>query len=122
MKIRVKKIAEPVFTTEIYLLVGDKEHCNKWLQKKYDIADILDEKSTFASTCDIVSDTGRMTQAMWFSPLAAKRKFRISTLTHESLHATINVMEHSGILLTKNTHEPYCFLLGWIAEEVDNFL
>lgn len=45
-----------------------------------------------------------------------------STLVHELSHATINILEYVGIPITHQTSEAFCYLLGSLHEQCNNYL
>jgi hypothetical protein len=54
---------------------------------------------------------------------ADKKAMTVSTITHESIHAAINILNYCDINITVDNQEPLAYLAGFIAsccEEVKN--
>ena len=40
----------------------------------------------------------------------------INVVSHESMHIAQDILEHSGIGLTRDTSEVYAYMVGWISD------
>lgn len=49
-------------------------------------------------------------------------EFTINVLTHECFHVVANLMRHRGVILCSKSEESFCYILGWIADEVYNVI
>lgn len=39
----------------------------------------------------------------------------VNTCAHEALHAAQDILSDKGMRLCNDTHEPYAYMVGWIA-------
>lgn len=57
---------------------------------------------------------GRKSKIVWFRD----RKPKASVVAHEALHVTIDTLKKSGMSLSDNTQEAYCYHLEWLTREI----
>lgn len=43
---------------------------------------------------------------------------RIGTLIHELTHVVIDILDYSGLTLSRDSEEAYTYLVGWLTEQV----
>jgi len=53
-----------------------------------------------------------------FIPKDTNSNYMVNMITHETLHATQMIMETIGTKLTEETDEPFCYLNGYINEQI----
>lgn len=49
---------------------------------------------------------------------SSSNTFMFNTIAHESLHATEMILDRIGMKLNKKTDEAYCYLNGYIVEQI----
>jgi len=120
---RYKKLFEPIFHTEVFVITGDRNRCNKKIKKQFDCdEDVIGEEYALTNKLKQV-DSGRVFFVMYFSEGALKdKKNAVNTVAHECQHVTIMTLDECGVLCDAQNHETYCYLLGWLVSEVDLFL
>lgn len=45
-----------------------------------------------------------------------------STIAHEALHLTCEILREAGVSLTSESEESYTYLLSWVVDEIYKFL
>lgn len=53
-----------------------------------------------------------------YSNYSINNEYMFNTIAHESLHATQMILDRIGMKLNKKTDEAYCYLNGYIVEQI----
>lgn len=46
----------------------------------------------------------------------------VKTVCHECAHAVNFIFKHVGVELSTSNDEPFCYMLGWVVEQVEDCL
>lgn len=86
--------------------------------------DILDGVGS-CSRCRRKSDKHPIALIKWnadipYYKVEDKKAYMINTMSHEALHAAIDIYEYMGQNITFDSTEPLAYLVGWITECIYN--
>lgn len=106
------KIENETWRAVILVSAGEpKEPAQKYFHKKLE-HDFGEGNPFSEATSFLLGDDKSV--AIWFRDLDPTA----GTIAHEALHATKHILEKSGIYLTDETEEAYCYLLGWVVRKI----
>jgi hypothetical protein len=81
--------------------------------------DRFENVSDFSNNCHAVVDCvfdKLQTRGGVLIRFANKNAMTIGNITHESIHAALNILGYCDIATTTDNQEPLSYLAGWIAE------
>lgn len=116
------KINIPIYRTTIHLFFGNIEDCKKAI-----IADGQNEITATAWVKDNDKYEGAFTVEETGYTLIWLSKFPESvgdygSLIHEIEHCTFDILNSRGVKHSDDSDEAFAYLLGWLYEEIENFI
>lgn len=124
----MKKSIIDVYTTIYYvdIVVANKYTTLDELKEQYtfsdgvELDDTITDNQCSASTCKRISDNKDCILIKYNkdSDIVGLDKTLdlINTVCHEAGHAVLDIYAHMGQSIEYNSSEPFCYLLGYIAE------
>ena len=110
------KIVDPIYSTDIVLVIGSREYLKKVSAKKFKLE--LSTNPTSAGICFFVEgDNGRTYNLIWF----AKNDWLIKDygiIAHECLHAAMRGLESIDFKLDYDNQEPLVYYFEFIYQSV----
>ena len=102
----------------VMVFEGPREELIRTLKEKYTdygelVEKALDENTDLEDKSAGVTFKCTQDAIIWFPG-----KISLGPLVHESLHATIHILDRVDVKLTKDTEEVFCYVLEYIIEEV----
>jgi hypothetical protein len=90
-----------------------------WIQVGKEIPEGFSDVAEFGKSCDAQIDcchddvNNKGGVLLRFEDLEA---MSLSTITHESVHAAIDILAYCDVRLDPNNQEPICYLAGWVTK------
>lgn len=111
MKMKKVKTRIPIYDRGLIIIIT--KDVNSAL---FDVAPEEYDEDESESEATVVNDKkGRMN-------LIIVPDANINTICHESFHIALTTLEDAGMELTHSSEEAYAYLVGWVAEEIQNIL
>lgn len=109
------KIKDEVYNTVIYIsLGGELKSFEKYLMKQTKCKMNIEPGTTDQDLFEALTYyNGRMI-GIWFKHV----KPHVSTVAHESLHATYHILNSCGMKLNTESEEAFAYHLGWLVENI----
>lgn len=111
MKKYTKKI--PIYFGRLHVIVADNL-TDAWT--KYG-RPLDNEKESFEACTDCFIRGGILNVQIFIKPNAS-----VKTVVHECAYAVNMIFEHTGVELSTSNDEPFCYMLGWVVEQVEDSL
>lgn len=70
---------------------------------------------------DAVTDTF-IRNSILHVQIFVKPNATLKIIAHESAHAVNMIFDHVGVELSTTNDEPFCYMLGWVVEQVEDCL
>lgn len=112
MKQRSKTIKVPLYFADILVIESDD---HKAVSKKYLGGYNLSNDGAFVDR--IYNDDGEIDYLVWF-----RNNPSVKDIAHESLHLVSYIFEDRNIHFDFNNHEAWAYMIGYIYDQLFNFL
>ena len=114
---KVYEYYNDTYTSYVYLITGTPTFCAHWMVENLHLNEsetekIYDCKDKEGITMDLRDCDGGLFGNVIFMPRIDKTPEHVSTLIHELLHATVNILHPRGIEAEDSNSEAHCYLLG----------
>ena len=117
-RFRVTKWIDPVYTTEIYLLLGDRQKYGKWCKRMFNDDDV---NKLFIAEAFGAGNGQRKMFGVWFEEWKFKQMY-LTTLVHETMHLTHRIFDYVGIRADATNSEPWAYFQEYLFQEMLNRL
>ena len=120
MRNKVYEYYNDTYTSYVYLVTGTPNFCANWMVENLHLNEsethqIFDCKDKEGITMDLRDVDGGLFGNVIYMPKIDKTPEYVSTLMHELLHATVNILNPRGIKAEDSNGETHCYLFGAMA-------
>lgn len=117
---KVYEYYNDTYTSYVYLVTGTPNFCANWMVENLHLNEsethqIFDCKDKEGITMDLRDADGGLFGNVIYMPKIDKTPEHVSTLMHELLHATVNILNPRGIKAEDSNGETHCYLFGAMA-------
>lgn len=117
---KVYEYYNDTYTSYVYLVTGTPHFCANWMVENLHLNEsetqqIFDCKNYEGVTMDLRNADGGLFGNVIYMPKIDRTPESVSTLMHELLHATVNILSPRGIKAEDSNGETCCYLLGAMA-------
>jgi hypothetical protein len=116
-KNKVHHLYNETFKFNVYVVLGGTQsESNKLFQKAIGGKWKVRVEGASAVHAHFTKD-GVIGSAIWIGNPDDDADFA-GTVVHECLHGVFRQLESKGMVLNESTQETYCYLLGWMVEQI----
>jgi len=105
---KVFKITDPIYYTDLYIMVGDSEEAENYILRKHGCKVEIKGMLHYMETFNIISDDGVWINYLWMSEWANNTD-NICALGHEMVHVMCSSFERVGIKIDNKNSEPAAY-------------
>ncbi len=109
---------EPIYTSTVHLHVGEPKAFERWLHRSGHTNLIVDKN--VAGKWISLKDENILTSHIFLSRrlMAGSNDWIVSSVAHESLHATSSVMRTIGLHHCEQSEESWAYYLDWLVGNI----
>lgn len=108
---------EPVYMAAFSIYRGSASALDKELKRRFG-REAGDLPPSAGKAIEFTRSNGTRHYVLWLpETFDLGKSGSINTLAHEVFHLTMFVLMTRGVDATKDNHEPYCYLHGWLFEQ-----